>query len=89
MNDSKDIRLEQLKQERHSTMVALVYESQQAYAHLEQAKKELYAVKRFQFAKKRDKKQQVALWNAKMAQLESQIEAAHQKYQQGLKELED
>ena len=88
MNDSKDIRLEQLKQERHETMVGLVYASQTAYAELEQAKAELRSVKRFQFLKKRKAKQNVAAKNAKMAQVESQIEAAHQKYQRGLKELE-
>ena len=87
-HSSKEARLEQLKQERHSTMVELVYASQKAYAELEQAKKDLWAVKRFQFAKKRKMKQRVAEGNARMAQVEQQIEAAHQKYLAALKNLE-
>ena len=89
MEQNADTRLEQLKQERHKTMVELVYASQAAYAELEQAKAELAKVKRFQFLKKRRAKQNVAAKNAKMAQLEHSIEAAHQAYQQGLKDLEN
>ena len=88
MSTSKEIRLEQLKQTRHETMVRLVYASQDAYAQLEQAKKERSSRKRFQLLKKRRAKQNVAAKVAKMVQLESEIEAAHQKYQAGLKELE-
>lgn len=88
-HSSKEARLEQLKQERHSTMLEKVYASQETYAQLEQARKELYAVKRFQFSKKRQMKQKVAALSAKMVQLDNEIEAAHQKYQQGLKELEN
>ena len=87
MDMSKEAQLQQLKQQRQDTMVELVYASQAAYAELEQAKKELYACKRFQFLKRRAAKQNVAAKNAKMAQLENRIEAAHQSYQQGLKDL--
>jgi len=89
MNESKEVRLAQLKQERQTTMVQLVYASQAAYAELEQARKELGSLKRFQFLKKRRAKQNVAAKAAKMAQVENSIEAAHQKYQQDLKALED
>ena len=88
MSESKEIQLEQLKQERHTTMVELVYASQTAYAELEQARKEYFAISKLQVLKKRKAKQKVAALNGKMAQLENQIEAAHQKYQQGLKDLD-
>jgi len=89
MNESKEARLAQLKATRHSTMVELVYASQAAYGELEQAIAALSKINRFQFLKKRKAKQNVAVKRMKMAQLESQIEAAHQAYQQGLKELEN
>ena len=82
-------KLEQLKQERHETMVELVYASQAAYAQLEEAKTALAAVKRYRFWKRRKAKQAVVAGNAKMAQLERSIQAAHDKYQQGLKDLEN
>ena len=88
MDASKDQQLQQLKQERHTTMVQLVYASQDAYAQLEQARKELGAVKRWQILKKRSAKQNVAAKVSRMAQVEHEIEAAHQKYQQALKALE-
>ena len=87
MDMSKEAQLQQLKQQRQNTMVELVHASQAAYAELEQAKKELYSIKRFQFLKRRAAKQNVAARNAKMAQLENQIEAAHQAYQKGIQEL--
>ena len=87
METSKTQQLEQLKQERHTTMVALVYASQEAYAQLEQARKELAGIQRWQLLKKRNAKQNVAAKVAKMNQVESQIEAAHQKFQKMLKEL--
>lgn len=80
MDQSKEAQLEQLKQKRHTTMVELVYASQAAYAELEQAKQELAQIKRFQLLKRRKAKQNVAAKNAKMAQLEHSIEAAHQAY---------
>ena len=89
MNESNESRLQQLKQQRQSTMVKLVHASQAAYAELEQAKAEFVKIKRFQFLKRRKAKQNVAAKRAKMAQVETQIEAAHQAYQQGLKELEN
>ena len=89
MEYTKEERLAQLQQQRQNTMVSLVYASQEAYAQLEQAKKELYAISRFQFLKKRKAKQNVAAKNARMADLEHQIQAAHEKYQQGLQELEN
>ena len=88
METSKTQQLEQLKQERHTTMVALVYASQEAYAQLEQARKELGSIQRWQLLKKRHAKQNVAAKVAKMNQIESSIEAAHQKFQKALKELE-
>ena len=88
MEASKNQQLEQLKQERQRTMVELVYASQEAYAQLEQARGELRAVKRWQILKKRNAKQNVAAKVAKMNQIESSIEAAHQKFQKTLKELE-
>ena len=88
MSESKEIQLEQLKQERHTTMVELVHASQATYAELEQARKEYFSISKFQFYKKRQAKQKVVALNGKMAQLEHQIESAHQKYQQGLKNLE-
>ena len=88
MNESKEALLAQLKQERHTTMIEKVYASQETYAQLEQARKDLAGVKRFQFAKKRQMKQQVAALAARMVALDNEIEAAHQKYQQGLKKLE-
>ena len=88
MEASKNQQLEQLKQERQHTMVELVYASQEAYAQLEQARSELRAVKRWQILKKRSAKQNVAAKVAKMNQIESSIEAAHQKFQKTLKELE-
>lgn len=87
MNEDSEIRLAQLKQARHETMLKKVYASQETYAQLELARKELAGVKRFQFAKKRQAKQKVAELSAKMVQLDNEIEAAHQAYQQGLKEL--
>ena len=89
METSKTHQLEQLKQERHTTMVALVYASQEAYAQLEQARKELGSIQRWQLLKKRNAKQNVAAKVAKMNQVESQIEAAHQKYLADLKALEE
>ena len=62
MNQEK---LEQLKQERQRTMVELVYASQEAYAQLEQARKELSGIKRWQILKKRSAKQNVAAKVAK------------------------
>lgn len=88
MDQSTQSRLEQLKQERHSTMLEKVYASQQTYAQLEQARKALSGVKRYQFLKKRRAKQQVAALVAQMTALDNEIEAAHQKYQAGLKELQ-
>ncbi len=85
---SKEARLEQLKQTRHTTMVEKVYASQETYAALTQARKDLAGVKRFQFAKKRQMKQRVAALNGEMARLENEIEAAHQAYLAGLRELE-
>ena len=87
MDVSKEAQLQLLKQQRQDTMVELVYASQAAYAELEQAKKELYSLKRFQFLKRRSAKQNVAAKNAKMAQLENRIEAAHQAYQKGIQDL--
>ena len=81
-------RLAQLQQQRQKTMVSLVYASQEAYAQLEQAKKDLYAISRFQFLKKRKAKQNVAAKNARMADLERQIQAAHEAYQDALKNLQ-
>ena len=78
-----------LEQERHETMVKLVYDSQAAYAELEQAKAAYAAVKRYRFLKRRKAKQAVIAGNAKMARLEHAIQAAHEAYQQGLKALED
>ena len=86
MEASKE--LQQLKQERHTTMVALVHASQDAYAQLEQARQELRSIKRWQIFKKRGAKQNVAAKVALMNQVESQIEAAHQKYLKACKELE-
>ena len=87
MDASKDQQLQQLKQERHTTMVQLVYASQEAYAQLEQARKELRSVKRWQIFKKRGAKQNVAAKVALMNQVEQKIEAAHQKYLKALQEL--
>lgn len=87
MEASKEQLLEQLKQERHTTMVQLVYASQDAYAQLEQARKELRSVKRWQIFKKRGAKQNVAAKVALMNQVEQKIEAAHQKYLKALQEL--
>ena len=87
METSKTQQLEQLKQERHTTMVALVYASQEAYAQLEQARKELGRIQRWQLLKKRHAKQNVAAKVAKMNQVEQKIEAAHQKYLKALQEL--
>ena len=89
MEASKNPQLEQLKQERQRTMVELVYASQEAYAQLEQARKELSGIARWQFLKRRSAKQNVAAKVAKMNQIESAIEAAHQKFQKARKELED
>ena len=86
--DKKE-QLQQLEKERHETMVALVYASQAAYAQLEEAKAKLATVKRYRFFKRRKAKQAVIAGNAKMAQLEHSIQAAHEKYQQGLKDLEN
>ena len=88
MENTKQERLAALRQERQNTMVSLVYASQEAYAQLEQAKQELYAIPRIQFLKKRKAKQNVAAKNARMADLERQIQAAHEKYQNGLQDLE-
>ena len=85
--DKKE-QLQQLEQERHETMVKLVYASQAAYAELEQAKAAYAAVKRYRFLKRRKAKQAVIAGNVKMAQLEHSIQAAHEKYQQGLQKLE-
>ena len=89
MNEPKEALLAQLKQERHNTMIEKVYASQETYAQLEQARKELAGVKRFQFGKKRQMKQRVAALAAKMVSLDNDIEAAHQAYLKGLKELEN
>ena len=89
MENTKQERLAALRQERQNTMVSLVYASQEAYAQLEQARKELYSISRIQFLKKRRAKQNVAAKNARMAELERQIQAAHEKYQASLKELEN
>lgn len=88
MNENNEIRLAQLKQVRHETMLEKVYASQKTYAELEQARKELASIKRYQFGKKRQAKQKVGELSAKMVQLDNEIEAAHQAYQQGLKDLE-
>ena len=77
-----------LEQERHKTMVELVYASQAAYAELEEAKAAYAAIKRYRFLKRRKAKQAVIAGNAKMAQLENAIQTAHTQYQQGLKDLE-
>ena len=82
-------KLEQLNRERHETMVELVYASQAAYAELEDAKAAYAAIKRYRFWKRRKAKQAVVAGNAKMARLERSIQAAHEKYQQGLKDLEN
>ncbi len=86
MNQEK---LEQLKQERQRTMVELVYASQDAYAQLEQARKELSGIARWQFLKRRSAKQNVAAKVAKMNQIENAIEAAHQKFLKTREELEN
>ena len=86
MNQEK---LEQLKQERQRTMVELVYASQEAYAQLEQARKELSGIARWQFLKRRGAKQNVAAKVAKMNQIENAIEAAHQKFLKTREELEN
>ena len=78
-----------LEQERHETMVKLVYDSQAAYAELEASKAAYAAIKRYRFLKRRKAKKAVVAGNVKMAQLENAIQAAHEKYQQGLKDLED
>ena len=78
-----------LEQERHETMVKLVYDSQAAYAELEAAKAAYAAIKRYRFLKRRKAEKAVIAGNVKMAQLENAIQAAHEKYQQGLKDLED
>ena len=78
-----------LEQERHETMVKLVYDSQAAYAELEKAKAAYAAIKRYRFLRRRMAKQAVIAGNVKMAQLENAIQTAHEKYQQGLKDLED
>ena len=88
MDEQKQQQLEQLKQERQRTMVELVYASQDAYAQLEQARKELAGIKRWQLLKKRSAKQNVAAKVAKMNQIENAIESAHQKFQKTRKELE-
>ena len=77
-----------LEQERHKTMVELVYASQAAYAELEEAKAAYAAIKRYRFLKRRKAKQAVIAGNAKMAQLENAIQTAYTQYQQGLKDLE-
>jgi hypothetical protein len=86
MNQEK---LEQLKQERQRTMVELVYASQEAYAQLEQARKEMAGIKRWQILKKRSAKQNVAAKVAKMNQIENAIESAHQKFLKAREELEN
>ena len=86
MNQEK---LEQLKQERQHTMVELVYASQEAYAQLEQARKEMAGIKRWQILKKRSAKQNVAAKVAKMNQIENAIESAHQKFLKAREELEN
>ena len=78
-----------LEQERHETMVKLVYDSQAAYAELEASKAAYATIKRYRFLKRRKTKKAVIAGNVKMAQLENAIQAAHEKYQQGLKDLED
>ena len=88
MEASKNQQLEELKQERQRTMVELVHASQDAYAQLEQARKELSGIARWQFLKRRGAKQNVAAKVAKMNQIENAIEAAHQKFQKMRKELE-
>ena len=79
---------QQLEQERHETMVKLVYESQAAYAALEKAREAYAAVKRYRFLKRRKAKQAVIAGNAEMIRLEKAIQAAHEKYQQGLQKLD-
>ena len=86
MNQEK---LEQLKQERQRTMVELVYASQEAHAQLEQARKEMAGIKRWQILKKRSAKQNVAAKVAKMNQIENAIESAHQKFLKAREELEN
>ena len=86
MNQEK---LEQLKQERQRTMVELVYASQEAYTQLEQARKEMAGIKRWQVLKKRSAKQNVAAKVAKMNQIENAIESAHQKFLKAREELEN
>ena len=88
MEASKNQQLEELKQERQRTMVELVHASQDAYAQLEQARKELSGIKRWQILKRRSAKQNVAAKVALMNQVEQKIEAAHQKFQKMRKELE-
>jgi len=88
MEESKKQQLEQLKQERQRTMVELVHASQDAYAQLEQARRELSGIKRWQIFKRRSAKQNVAAKVALMNQVEAKIEAAHQKFQKTRKELE-
>ena len=88
MDANKQQQLEQLKQERQHTMVELVHASQDAYAQLEQARKALAGIKRWQFFKRRSAKQNVAAKVALMNQVEQKIEAAHQKFQKMRKELE-
>ena len=89
MNQEKQQQLEQLKQERQRTMVELVYASQEAYAQLEQARKEMAGIKRWQVLKKRSAKQNVAAKVAKMNQIENAIESAHQKFLKTREELEN
>ena len=43
-----------LEQERHETMVKLVYDSQAAYAELEASKAAYAAIKRYRFLKRRN-----------------------------------